>query len=82
MRTDKIRHGTKRTRKEVFAVESRHVTPNGETIRQIVIFDNHPASLRLLSSHLGTRRQTEFVYAGLAIVFALTIGLGIFWPLL
>jgi hypothetical protein len=77
-----VQSATTRGRKEIFTVESRHATPSGKTIRRIVIFDNHPASLRLLTFHLTPRRQNELVYAALATLLALAIGLGIFWPLI
>ena len=64
-------------------VASRPVTVSGKTIRHIVIFDNHPASLRLLfSSDLMPRRRNEVFYAVLAIALVLAAGLGMFWPLL
>jgi hypothetical protein len=48
-----------------------------------VIFDNHPASLRLLfNSDLTLRRRNEVFYAVLAIALVLAVGLGMFWPLL
>jgi hypothetical protein len=66
--------------KSVFAVESRLVTVRGKAIRHIVIFDNHPASLRLLlSSNLTLRRRKEFFYAVLSIVLVLVAVLGTFW---
>jgi len=77
-----LRNATTRTRKKIFVVESRHVTPSGKTIRQITIFDNDPASLRLLTSHFTARRQPEFGEAALTIMLVLAIGLGIFWPLI
>jgi len=75
-----LRNSATRGGKEIFAIESRHLTASGKTIREIVIFDNHPASLRLLSASASPSRQSEFVYAVLAIVLVLAIGLGIFWP--
>ena len=71
-----------RGRKEILAVESRYVTPSGKTIRHIVIFDDHPASLRLLTSHFTARRQPKFGEAALTIMLVLAIGLVIFWPLI
>jgi hypothetical protein len=64
-------------------VASRPVTEREKTIRHIVIFDNHPASLRLLlSSNLMLRRRNEFFYVVLTIVLVLAASLGILWPLL
>ena len=54
-----------------------------KTIRHVLIFDNHPASLRLLpGSDPAPRRRNEFLYVVLAIVLVLATGLGMFWPLL
>jgi hypothetical protein len=64
-------------------VASRPVTEGEKTIRHIVIFDNHPASLRLLfSTDLMLRRRNEVFYAVLAIVLVLAAGFGVFWLLL
>jgi len=69
-------------RKRIFVVASRPVTESGKTIRHIVIFDNHPGSLRLLlGSDLPPRRRNEFFYVVLAITLVLAAGLGMFWPL-
>jgi hypothetical protein len=82
IRTDRLPDATTRGQKRRFAVESRFVAVNGKTIRHIVIFDNHPDSLRLLlNSDLIPRRRNEFFYATLTIVLVLAAGLGIFWPL-
>jgi hypothetical protein len=69
--------------KRIFVVASRPVTESGRTIRHIVIFDNHPESLRLLlSSDLKPRRRNDVFYAVLVIALFLATGLGMFWPLL
>jgi len=58
---------------------SRSVTVRGKTIRHIVIFDNHPASLQLLfSSDFMLRRRNDVFYAVLAIALVLAAGLGTF----
>ena len=63
-------------------VASRLVTKSENTIRHIVIFDNHPASLRLLSSSdLMRRGRNEVFYAVLAIALVLVVCLGMLWPL-
>jgi hypothetical protein len=83
IRTDRLANATTRRQKRRFAVMSRLVTVSGKTIRHIVIFDNHPDSLRLLlDSDLIPRRRNEFFYAVLTIAFVLAAGLGMFWPLL
>ena len=64
-------------------VVSRPVTKSEKTIRHIVIFDNHPASLRLLfSNDLMLQRRNEVFYAMLAIALVLAAGLGTLSPLL
>ena len=83
IRTDRLQDATLRERKRRFAVESRLVSVSGKTIRHIVIFDNHPDSLRLLlSSDLIPQRRNEFFYAVLTIVLVLAAVLGTLWSLL
>jgi hypothetical protein len=61
---------------------------DGKTIRRILIFDNHPDSLRLASELLYSdidvtsprRINSSHVTLGLVLIFALV--LGIFWPLI
>jgi hypothetical protein len=83
IRTDRLPDATTGGSKKTFAVLSRSVTVRGKTIRHIVIFDNHPDSLRLLlSSDLIPQRRNEFFYAVLTIGLALAAVLGMLWPLL
>ena len=83
IRTARLPDATLREQKRRFAVESRLVSVSGKTIRHIVIFDNHPDSLRLLlSSDLIPQRRNEFFYAVLTIVLVLAAVLGTLWPLL
>ncbi len=83
IRTDRLPDATTLGQKRIFVVASRAVTESEKTIRHIVIFDNHPDTLRLLfSSDLMLRRRNEFFYAVLTIVLVLAAGLGMFWPLL
>jgi len=83
IRTDRLPDATTLGQKRIFVVASRPVTESGKTIRHIVIFDDHPASLRLLfGSDLMLRRRNEVFYAVLAIALALAAGLGMFWLLL
>ena len=98
IRTDRLPDTTTLGQKRIFVVASRPVTVGEKTIRHIVIFDNHPASLRLLlrthlingepiyeigsSSDLTLRRRNQVFYAVLAIALVLAAGLGVFWPLL
>lgn len=43
------------TERRIFAIVSRPIPagPDGKTIRQVVIFDNHPATLRLVMDPRG-----------------------------
>ena len=83
IRTDRLPDATTLGQKRIFVVASRPVTESEKTIRHIVIFDNHPASLRLLlNSDLILRRRNEVFYAVLTIALVLAAGLGMFWPLL
>jgi hypothetical protein len=83
IRTDRSPDTTTLEQKRIFVLASRPVTESGKAIRHIVIFDNHPASLRLLfSADLMPRRRNEVFYAALAIALVLAAGLGMFWPLL
>jgi len=82
LRIDRLPDATTRGQRKIFAVLSRLVTVSGKRVRHIVIFDNHPASLRLLlSSDLTLRRRNEFLYAVLTIVLVLAAAVGMFWPL-
>jgi hypothetical protein len=79
IRTDRLPDATTLGQKRIFMVASRPVTEGEKTIRHIVIFDNHPASLRLLlSTDLMLRRRSEVFYAVLAVVLILAAGLGMF----
>ena len=83
IRSDRVPDATTLGRRRIFVVASRPITESEKTIRHIVIFDNHPDSLRLLlNSDLIPRRRNEFFYAALTIVLVLAAGLGMFWPLL
>jgi len=81
-RTDRLPDAPTRGQRRIFTVQSRLVTIRGKTIRHIVIWDNHPDSLRLLlSSDLISPRRNEFFYAVLTSAAILATGLGILWPL-
>ena len=83
IRTDRLPDVTTRGQKKIFTILSRSVTVRGKTIRHVLIFDDHPASLRLLlGSDPAPRRRNGFLYVVLAIVLVLATGLGMFWPLL
>ena len=83
IRTDRLPDATTGGPKKIFTVLSRSVTVRGKTIRHILIFDDHPASLRLLlGSDPAPQRRNEFPYVVLAIVLVLATGLWMFCPLL
>ena len=85
LRIDRLPDATTGGPKKIFAVLSRSVTVRGKTIRHVLIFDDHPASVRLLlGSDPAPRRRNEFLflYVVLAFVLVLATGLGMFWPLL
>ena len=82
IRTNSLLDAPTLGQKRIFAVASRSVTEGDRTIRHVVIFDNHPASLQLLSSSLVPRRRNDVFYAVLAIALVLVVGLGTFWLLL
>ena len=82
IQTDRLPDATTLGQKRIFVVASRPVTESEKTIRRIVIFDNHPASLRLLfNSDLTPGRRSE-LWAVLAILLILAATIGMFWPLL
>ena len=83
IRTDRLPDTTTLGQERIFVVVSRPVTKSEKTIRHIVIFNNHPASLRLLfSNDLMLQRRNEVFYAMLAIALVLAAGLGTLSPLL
>jgi hypothetical protein len=83
IRTNRLPDATTLGQKRIFVIASRPVTESEKTIRHIVIFDNHPASLRLLSSSdFMLRRRNEVFYAVVTIVLAIAACLGMFWRLL
>src|SRR5436190_17801159 len=60
IRTNRLPDGTTRGQTRRFAVRLQLVTVSGRTIRHIVIFDNHPDSLRLLlRTHLINREPVR-----------------------
>lgn len=82
VRTDRLGEATTAAGKKTFTVLSRSVTVRGKTVRHVLIFDDHPESLRLLfGKDSSPRRKSELLYAVLAIALVLATGLGLFWPL-
>jgi hypothetical protein len=92
IRDDRSPDATTRGPKKIFAVVSRRVTVSGKTIRHIVIFDNHPATLRLLSGIdpfnmdrtrvLPTHQRASGWYIILGIILVVLVAAGMFWLLL
>jgi hypothetical protein len=75
----------------IFAVATPPLpaSSGGKTIRSILIFDNHPESLRLLSgyrsadSHFHVSDPPRTTSWGVALLWILVVGLmmALFWPL-
>ena len=82
LRIDRLPDATTRGQRKIFAVESRLVTVSGKTVRHIVIFDNDPASLRLLVATGPAPGRRSELWAVLAVVLVLAATIGMFWPLL
>jgi hypothetical protein len=62
---------------------------DGKTIRRVLIFDNHPATLRLVlesrePTHLGEAfaRSAKLIYAAGAIAVVAFLGVALLWTLL
>ena len=76
-------------RKRIFAiVVPPKVDVSGKVIRRILIFDNHPDSLRLLSrlhvrpDDLAATRRAHPVYLIFALLLMLALSIAMFWPLI
>jgi hypothetical protein len=82
LRIDRLPDATTRGQKRLFAVTSRPVTVGGKIIRHILIFDNHPASLRLLVATGAAPGRRSELWAVLALLLVLAASIGMFWPLL
>jgi hypothetical protein len=75
----------------IFVIATRPLPVNsgGKTIRRILIFDNHPDSLRLVSgyrgedSHFHVFDSLRTISWGVALLWILAVGLmmAMFWPL-
>ena len=55
----------------------------GRKIQRVLIFDNHPDSLRLLSRYRGADSHFHISSWGVALLWILVMGLmmAMFWPL-
>jgi hypothetical protein len=58
------------------------VTVRGKTVRHVLIFDNDPASLRLLVATGPAPGRRSELWAVLAILLVLAATIGMFGPLL
>jgi len=81
IRIDRLPAATTRGQKRIFAVVSRPLKTRGKTVRHVLIFDNHPASLRLLVASGGAPGRRGELWAVFAILVILAATIGILWPL-
>ena len=82
IRTDRLPGATTRGQKRIFAVVSQPLKTRGKTIRHVLIFDNHPSSLRLLVATGGAPGRKSELWTALSILLILAATVGMFWPLL
>jgi hypothetical protein len=82
IRTDRRADATARGQNRIFAVVSRPVTARGKTVRHVLIFDDDPASLRLLVAAGPAPGRRRELWAVLAMLLVLAARIGMFWPLL
>jgi hypothetical protein len=72
--------------KRFFAVVSESISEEGKAIRRVLIFDDTPASLRLLSTMDALDLEPGEQHRGLWVVLGwflvVLAGLGVVWPLL
>jgi hypothetical protein len=76
-------------RRRIFAIVAPpKVDVTGNLIRRILIFDNHPESLRLVSrldvrpDDLAATRRAHPVYLIFALLLMLSLSIAMFWPLI
>jgi hypothetical protein len=85
-----LRDSGKSGRTRIFAIVAPpKVDPSGKAIRRILIFDNHPESLRLVSEQYLTSvvdatasRRTTQSYVILGLALGLILAIGMTWLLL
>ena len=78
----RLPHKTAREEAETFSVVSRVEIVGSKAARYILIFDNHPATLRLLgSSFLSKPDETKLGHKVFAVALILATGTGIIWTL-
>ena len=85
-----LRDSASSSQKKIFAIVAPPMPGNsdGKTIRSILIFDNHPESLRLLYRQrsspdvdLVAARRAHPVYLVFALLLMLLLSIAMFWPL-
>ena len=76
-------------RRRIFAIVAPpKVDVSGKAIRRILIFDNHPESLRLVSrldvrpDDLAATRRAHPVYLIFALLLMLALSIAMLWPLI
>ena len=76
-------------RRRIFAIVAPpKVDVSGKAIRRILIFDNDPDSLRLVSrldvraDDLAATRRAHPVYLIFALLLMLALSIAMFWPLI
>ena len=85
-----LRGSTGSSPKKIFAIVAPPMPADlgCKTIRRILIFDNHPDSLRLLSrlhvrpDDLAATRRAHPVYLIFALLLMLALSIAMFWPLI
>jgi hypothetical protein len=74
--------GSKRSRVSVIVSRPIPLREGAAPIRRILIFDDHPATIRLLHDvDLALKRNNKLALAGFSALIVLLI-LAVFWPLL
>jgi hypothetical protein len=76
-------------RRRIFAIVAPpKVDASGNAVRRLLIFDNHPDSLRLVSrldvrpDDLAAMRRAHPVYLIFALLLMLALSIAMFWPLI
>jgi hypothetical protein len=84
-----LRNSATSERRRIFAIVAPpKVDVSGKAIRRILIFDNHPESLRLVSrfyvkpDDLAATRRAHPVYLIFAMLLMLALSIAMFWPLI
>ena len=84
-----LRDSASPRRRRIFAIVAPpKVDVSGKAIRRILIFDNHPDSLWLVSrldvrpDDLAATRRAHLVYLIFALLLMLALSIAMFWPLI